>query len=170
MRGHALRGTRLMSPENSQAYDHEPAEQRTQDGVGQQLPGELQHRSQGYAVGTTGAAPGSEAETRGFIHRGARGGGQGRQKSEQRDACPGIYGHAPASAKPPPDTCVSLPMEAVASCVPMLSSHLVRSVLDSAPDAMIIIDSGGRILFANKQVEALFDHVAADLLGQNVEI
>jgi rsbT co-antagonist protein RsbR len=52
----------------------------------------------------------------------------------------------------------------------MLSSHLVRSVLDSAPDAMIIIDSGGRILFANKQVEALFDHVAADLLGQNVEI
>jgi two-component system, sensor histidine kinase len=52
----------------------------------------------------------------------------------------------------------------------MLSSDLVRSVLDSAPDAMIIIDASGRILFANRQVEALFDHVAADILGQNVEI
>src|SRR5690349_8434251 len=51
----------------------------------------------------------------------------------------------------------------------MLSSDLVRSVLDSAPDAMIIIDANGRILFANKQVEALFDHLAADILGQNVE-
>jgi two-component system, sensor histidine kinase len=51
----------------------------------------------------------------------------------------------------------------------MLSSDLVRSVLDSAPDAMIIIDSGGRILFANKQVEALFGHVAADILGRNIE-
>ena len=40
--------------------------------------------------------------------------------------------------------------------VRMLSSELVRSVLDSAPDAMIVIDSGGTILFANTQVTALF--------------
>jgi PAS domain S-box-containing protein len=52
----------------------------------------------------------------------------------------------------------------------MLSSELVRSVLDSAPDAMIIIDTGGRILFANRQVEALFDHRAADIIGQAVEV
>lgn len=52
----------------------------------------------------------------------------------------------------------------------MSSSELVRSVLDSAPDAMIIIDSGGTIVFANRQVEALFDHRAADLIGQAVEI
>jgi hypothetical protein len=32
----------------------------------------------------------------------------------------------------------------------MLSSSLVRSVLDSLPAAMVIIDSSGRILFANK--------------------
>jgi len=35
----------------------------------------------------------------------------------------------------------------------MLSSALVRSVLDALPDAMVIIDSAGNILFANHQVE-----------------
>ena len=34
----------------------------------------------------------------------------------------------------------------------MLSSDLVRSVLESAPDAMIIIDDSGTILFAEKYV------------------
>jgi two-component system, sensor histidine kinase len=52
----------------------------------------------------------------------------------------------------------------------MLSSELVRSVLDSAPDAMIIIDSSGKILFANRQVQALFGHNAADIIGRHVEI
>jgi PAS domain S-box-containing protein len=52
----------------------------------------------------------------------------------------------------------------------MLSSELVRSVLDSAPDAMIIIDSSGNILFANTQVEALFGHKAADIVGQTIEL
>jgi PAS domain S-box-containing protein len=42
----------------------------------------------------------------------------------------------------------------------MLHSELVRSVLDSAPDAMIFIDSSGRILFANQQVSALFGYPA----------
>jgi two-component system, sensor histidine kinase len=51
----------------------------------------------------------------------------------------------------------------------MLSSELVRSVLDSAPDAMIIIDSAGKILFANRQVSALFGHAAADLVGSPIE-
>ena len=48
----------------------------------------------------------------------------------------------------------------------MISAELVRSVLDSAPDAMIIIDSSGLILFANKQVEALFGYRREDLLGE----
>jgi PAS domain S-box-containing protein len=51
----------------------------------------------------------------------------------------------------------------------MLSSDLVRSVLDSAPDAMVIIDASGAILFANYQVTALFGHDPATLIGQNVE-
>jgi len=52
----------------------------------------------------------------------------------------------------------------------MLSSELVRSVLDSAPDAMIIIDSRGSIIFANRQVLALFGHVPESLIGQPVEM
>lgn len=52
----------------------------------------------------------------------------------------------------------------------MLSSDLVRSVLDSAPDAMIIIDSAGSILFANRQVSALFGHASTDLVGGPIEV
>jgi two-component system, sensor histidine kinase len=52
----------------------------------------------------------------------------------------------------------------------MLSTDLVRSVLDSAPDAMIFIDAGGRIVFANRQVAALFGHEPVDIIGAEVEI
>jgi PAS domain S-box-containing protein len=52
----------------------------------------------------------------------------------------------------------------------MLSSALVRSVLDSLPDAMVIIDSSGSVLFANQQVEALFGFASADIVGGPVEV
>jgi two-component system, sensor histidine kinase len=52
----------------------------------------------------------------------------------------------------------------------MLSSELVRSVLDSAPDAMIIIDATGTIQFANRQVTALFGHDRSGIVGQPVEV
>jgi PAS domain S-box-containing protein len=52
----------------------------------------------------------------------------------------------------------------------MLSSELVRRVLDSAPDAMIIIDGAGDIVYANQQVETLFGYRASDLVGQKVEV
>jgi len=52
----------------------------------------------------------------------------------------------------------------------MLSSTLVRSVLDSLPDAMVIIDSTGRILFANHQVSEMFGHANATLIGEPVEL
>jgi two-component system, sensor histidine kinase len=52
----------------------------------------------------------------------------------------------------------------------MLSSSLVRSVLDALPDAMVIIDSSGSILFANRQVTEMFGHPSADLVGGPVEV
>lgn len=52
----------------------------------------------------------------------------------------------------------------------MLSSALVRSVLDSLPDAMVIIDATGSILFANHQVSEMFGHANAELVGGPVEI
>ncbi|HKZ74883.1 MAG TPA: ATP-binding protein [Steroidobacteraceae bacterium] len=52
----------------------------------------------------------------------------------------------------------------------MLSSELVRSVLDSAPDAMVIIDASGSIVFANRQLSALFGYEASEVTGRGVEI
>jgi PAS domain S-box-containing protein len=51
----------------------------------------------------------------------------------------------------------------------MLSSGLVRSVLDSAPDAMVIIDPTGTVLFANNQVTALFGHAQEEIIGAPIE-
>jgi PAS domain S-box-containing protein len=47
---------------------------------------------------------------------------------------------------------------------------MVRSVLESAPDAMIIIDGAGSILFANRQVTALFGYETGEVIGRPVEI
>ena len=52
----------------------------------------------------------------------------------------------------------------------MLRAELVSSVLDSAPDAMIVIDAQGQIVFANRQVAALFGHEARDVMGKRVEV
>jgi PAS domain S-box-containing protein len=52
----------------------------------------------------------------------------------------------------------------------MLTSALVRSVLDSLPDAMIIIDSSGKVLFANHQVTELFGHAIEQIVGQPIEM
>ncbi|HSC09109.1 MAG TPA: PAS domain S-box protein [Steroidobacteraceae bacterium] len=51
----------------------------------------------------------------------------------------------------------------------MLSSELVRSALESAPDAMVIADATGIIVFANQQVTALFGYAPWELTGQKVE-
>jgi PAS domain S-box-containing protein len=51
----------------------------------------------------------------------------------------------------------------------MFTSDLVRRVLDSAPDAMVIIDADGTIVFANRQVASLFGHEPTGLVGQKVE-
>jgi PAS domain S-box-containing protein len=52
----------------------------------------------------------------------------------------------------------------------MLSADLVRSALESAPDAMIIIDQSGTILFANRQLSALFGFEEGEVVGATVEI
>src|SRR5467141_2181936 len=50
-----------------------------------------------------------------------------------------------------------------------VSSELARSVLDAAPDAMIIIDDAGVIFFANRQVSTLFGYPDVDIIGKPVE-
>jgi len=47
--------------------------------------------------------------------------------------------------------------------------ELARSVLDAAPDAMVIIDAAGVIQLTNRQVSALFGYAHDDIVGQSIE-
>ena len=50
-----------------------------------------------------------------------------------------------------------------------LSSDLVRSALDSAPDCMVLIDAQGRIIFVNRQFSSVFGYDREEVRGQPVE-
>src|SRR6266702_7174573 len=54
--------------------------------------------------------------------------------------------------------------------VATLSSELVRSVLDSSPDAMVLVDASGQILFVNQQLSVLFGYDREAVRGRNIEI
>jgi PAS domain S-box-containing protein len=49
------------------------------------------------------------------------------------------------------------------------SEQSYRQLLDTAPDAMIVVDAGGVIVFANRQTEAVFGYTHEELLGQGLD-
>lgn len=50
------------------------------------------------------------------------------------------------------------------------AQDVFRSLLESAPDAMVIVGRDGRIVLINAQTEALFRYPREELLGQRVEV
>lgn len=51
----------------------------------------------------------------------------------------------------------------------MLTADLIRRILDLAPDALVIADASGSIMFANRQVTTLFGYEPEELAGVPVE-
>lgn len=52
----------------------------------------------------------------------------------------------------------------------MLSAELVRNALDSSPDAMVLVDDQGKILFSNQQLLSLFGYLREEIRGQSIEL
>jgi len=44
-----------------------------------------------------------------------------------------------------------------------------RSWLEAAPDAIVIVDSAGKITLTNAQMEKLFGYTPSELMGRKVE-
>lgn len=45
-----------------------------------------------------------------------------------------------------------------------------RAVVESSPYAMIVVDASGKMIFANRQAEILFDYSQQELIGQSIEM
>src|SRR5262245_65439995 len=50
-----------------------------------------------------------------------------------------------------------------------LSGQLAKTLLDLAPDATVVVDTSGDIVFANAQVECTFGYTPAEIIGKPVE-
>src|SRR5262245_8814413 len=57
-----------------------------------------------------------------------------------------------------------------AALQPDTTNTLFQALLESAPDAIVIVDQSGQIRLVNQQAEQLFGYDSAELIGQMVEV
>jgi PAS domain S-box-containing protein len=82
-------------------------------------------------------------------------------------------GPAPSSAPSPlePSAEADAPIELhTAAPLPHLSETTLLGVLETAPDAIVVINPQGTIVLVNAQTEKMFSYARAELLGQRIEI
>jgi two-component system CheB/CheR fusion protein len=53
--------------------------------------------------------------------------------------------------------------------MPPLPEALLATLVESAPDAMLVVDAGGRIVFANRMAEQIFGYAASELRDAPIE-
>ena len=53
--------------------------------------------------------------------------------------------------------------------MPTFEAEVYRKLLETAPDAIVVIDPEGRIVFLSSQTEQMFGYARSELLGQTIE-
>src|SRR5262245_1553707 len=79
-------------------------------------------------------------------------------------------GAAPASAEGPGETPADIEKPAAPRAAPTWSEHSFQQIVESLPDAVVVIDAAGRILLVNAQAEATFGYGRDEMLGQPIEL
>src|SRR6478735_1651220 len=51
-----------------------------------------------------------------------------------------------------------------------LESAYLQSIIDTVPDAMIVIDHGGKILSFSRMAERMFGYFSSEVIGENISI
>ena len=76
----------------------------------------------------------------------------------------------PSGTAHPPDPRAAVDSAAEVSNLKRFEDSLFLFLLESAPDAVVIVDQTGTILLVNSQTEKLFGYPRQELLGQPVEV